>query len=65
MTEPPEMIEWMDRRIASLKTWLSDHGRRSKRPRPIHEIEGKEYDLAMFDELRVAYVRALERRQSA
>ena len=65
MTDPSEMVEWMDRRIASLETWLADHGRRSKLHRPLHEIEMKEYDLARFHELRGAYVRALERRQTA
>lgn len=30
MTDPAEMIAWLDRRIASAQTWLADHGRRSK-----------------------------------
>lgn len=63
MTDTAEMIAWLDRRIASAKTWLDDHGRRSKKPRP--EIDTKEYDLARFEEIRVAYYRALETRRAS
>ncbi|MCW0014882.1 hypothetical protein [Rhizobium sp. BT-226] len=62
MTEPSEMISWLDRRIASAMAWLDDHGKGSKRPRPQHEIETKEYDIARFEEIKAAYVTALERR---
>ncbi|MBY5692025.1 hypothetical protein HFO41_24905 [Rhizobium leguminosarum] len=65
MTEPAEMIAWLDRRIASAMAWLDDHGKASKRPRPQHEIETKEYDIARFEEIKAAYVKALERRESA
>lgn len=61
MTDPSEMIAWLDRRIASAMTWLDDHGKGSKRPRPQHEIETKEYDIARFEEIKAAYVKALER----
>ncbi len=59
---PYEMIAWLDRRIASAMTWLDDHGRGSKKPRPDHEIETKEYDIARFEEIKAAYVKALDRR---
>ncbi|MBA9034959.1 hypothetical protein [Rhizobium leguminosarum] len=65
MTDPSEMIAWLDRRIASAMTWLDDHGRGSKKPRPDHEIETKEYDIARFEEIKAAYVKALERRGQA
>lgn len=65
MTDPQTMISWMDGRIASAETWLLDHGRESKRPWPEHIIEAKENDIAMFTELRGAYVKAVERRKAA
>lgn len=65
MTDPETMIAWMDRRIASAETWLHDHGRYSKRPRTEMEIEIKENDIAMFNELRAAYVRALDKKRAA
>lgn len=63
MIDPAEMIAWLDRRIASAQTWLADHGRRSKKPRPEMEIETKEYDIARFEEIRGAYLKALAHRQ--
>lgn len=65
MTDPQEMIAWLDRRIASAETWLDDHGKRSKRPRPDHEIEAKEYDVARFEEIKGAYLKALQKREQA
>ncbi|MGO8422291.1 hypothetical protein ACC807_11195 [Rhizobium ruizarguesonis] len=65
MTDPQEMIQWLDRRIASAMTWLDDHGKGSKRPRPQHEIETKEYDIARFEEIKAAYVKAIERKGQA
>lgn len=65
MTEPSEMINWLDRRIASAMAWLDDHGNGSKRPRPQHEIETKEYDIARFEEIKAAYVKALAKREQA
>lgn len=65
MTDPTVMIAWMDGRIASAELWLIDHGRESKKPRPEHEIQIKENDIAMFAELRAAYVRALEKKRAA
>jgi hypothetical protein len=65
MTEPSEMIAWLDRRIASAMTWLDDHGKGSKKPRPEGEIEIKEYDVARFEEIKAAYVKALAKRKQA
>ncbi|KQV28127.1 hypothetical protein ASC97_07200 [Rhizobium sp. Root1203] len=65
MTEPSEMIAWLDRRIASAVTWLDNFGHRSKKPRPEGEIETKEYDIARFEEIKAAYVKALDRRGKA
>jgi len=65
MTEPTEMIAWLDRRIASAMTWLDQHGRGSKRPRPEHEIETKLDDVAKFEEVKAAYVKALDRKGQA
>ncbi|MGO4196874.1 hypothetical protein AB4Z13_16075 [Rhizobium sp. YAF28] len=65
MTDPSEMIAWLDRRIASAMTWLDDHGKGSKRPRPQHEIETKEYDIARFEEIKAAYLKAIERKGQA
>jgi hypothetical protein len=44
---------------------MADHGRRSKKPRPEMEIETKEYDIARFEEIRGAYLKALDRRDQA
>lgn len=65
MTEPSEMIAWLDRRIASAMTWLEDHGHSSKRPRPETEIAIKEYDIARFEEIKGAYLKALAKREAA
>ncbi|MCS0459509.1 hypothetical protein [Rhizobium favelukesii] len=65
MTEPSEMIAWLDRRIASAMTWLDEHGKGSKKPRPDHEIDTKEYDIARFEEIKAAYVKALAKREQA
>ncbi|QRY70350.1 hypothetical protein JVX98_12975 [Ensifer sp. PDNC004] len=62
MTDPAEMIAWLDRRIASAMTWLDDHGHGSKKPRPEGEIATKEYDIARFEEIKAAYLKALQRR---
>ncbi|ASP63374.1 hypothetical protein [Sinorhizobium meliloti] len=65
MTDPAEMVAWLDRRIASAQTWLADHGRRSKKPRPEMEIETKEYDIARFEEIRGAYLKARAKSEDA
>jgi hypothetical protein len=65
MTEPTEMLAWIDRRIASAMTWLDNFGKGSKKARPDHEIETKLYDIARFEEVKVAYVKALERKRAS
>lgn len=62
MTDPSDMVAWIDRRIASAMTWIEDHGRSAKRPRPDHEIEAKEYDVERFEEIKGAYLKALAKR---
>ena len=46
-------------------TWLDDHGRHSKKPRPEGEIAIKEYDIARFEEIKTAYLKALAKRDAA
>jgi len=65
MTDPSEMIAWLDRRIASAMTWMDEHGKGSKRARPDHEIEAKAYDIARFEEIKGAYLKALKKREEA
>lgn len=65
MIDPQEMIAWMDRRLWSLHTYLEDHGKGSKSPRPDHVLEGKMDDISKFEELRGAYVKALDRKLAA
>ena len=65
MTEPIDMLDWLDKRIASAELWIECHGRESKRPRPEHEIQIKETDIDRFQEIRVAYAKAWERKQAA
>jgi hypothetical protein len=62
MTDPADMILWLDRRIASAMTWLDNFGKGSKKARPDHEIETKLYDIARFEEIKVAYAKALARK---
>lgn len=63
MIDPEEMLEWMDKRLWSLQSYLDDHGPGSKRPMPEIVIDGKLDDIAKFTELRGAYVKAVERRK--
>ncbi|MGF6157797.1 hypothetical protein M2267_003056 [Ensifer sp. KUDG1] len=65
MSDPAEMIQWLDRRIASAMTWLKDHGHGSKKPRPENEISTKLYDVARFEEIKAAYLKALAKRDAA
>lgn len=65
MTEPIVMIDWLDRRIRSVRMWLRDHGRSAKKPRPEQDILIKEEDLSMFEEIKRAYSRALENRRAS
>lgn len=59
---PETVIRWIDRRIWSANTWLDDHGRSSKRPRPETDIEHKEEDVAMFEYMRGCFGAALEKK---
>ena len=52
-------------RVSSAMTWLDNHGKRSKRPRPDHEITDKEYDVARFEEIKGAYLKALLKKEQA
>jgi len=65
MTDPADMIAWMDTRLLSLHAWMADHGTSSKKPRTADIIAIKQNDIAKFEELRAAYVRALEKRNAA
>jgi hypothetical protein len=64
MKTPDQMLNWMDRKIRSANTWLETFGRGTKKQRPELDIEHREEDIECFAELRGAYVKALERRQS-
>jgi hypothetical protein len=62
MIPAEEMLDWIDRRMWSLNTYIEDHGPGSKRPMPETIIAGKLDDIAKFTELRGAYVKALNRK---
>ncbi|WKL24920.1 hypothetical protein Q1M63_14705 (plasmid) [Sinorhizobium meliloti] len=53
MTDPAEMIAWLDRPPFK------------KKPRPEMEIETKENDIARFEEIRGAHLKALDPRDQA
>lgn len=57
----PEKIACLTRRIASTRMWLEAHGRYSKKPRPEHEIDGKEDDLKWMESMLDDYTKSLER----
>ncbi|MBA9033906.1 hypothetical protein [Rhizobium leguminosarum] len=46
-------------------TWLDDHGRTSRKPRPDHEIETNECDIARFEAIKAPYLKAIERKGKA
>lgn len=62
MIDPPDMVLWLDRRIASAENWLETFSE-GKKARPAHEIELKQFDIQALTEIRAAYVRAVERRK--
>lgn len=62
--EPEEMIAWIDRRLASAGNWLNTFSDGPKK-RPDIEIQTKQYDIARFNEIRTAYVKAWERKKAA
>jgi hypothetical protein len=61
MIEPEIMLAWLDKRIASATMWLSDFGS-GKKARPSHEVEDKKFDIQALREIRVAYQKAVDRR---
>ncbi|UFS83186.1 hypothetical protein LPB79_13110 [Rhizobium sp. T136] len=65
MTDPQTVIEWMDRRMWSIATWLETFGRSASKPRPELDIAAKEEDLRMFTELRGAYEKALAKKRAS
>jgi hypothetical protein len=65
MIPAEEMLDWIDRRMWSLNTYIEDHGPCGKRPMPETVIAGKLDDIAKFTELRGAYVKAVERRKQS
>lgn len=65
MTDPEEMLSWLNKRIASVELWLECHGREAKKPRPEGEITVKEDDRDKFHEMRGAYQKAVDRRNGA
>lgn len=65
MTDPEIMLAWLDGRIHSVETWLSDHGPGTKRPWPESDLEAKRINLSRYQEIRVAYAKAVDRRGSA
>lgn len=65
MTDPEIMLAWLDGRIASVSTWLEDHGPGTKRPWPQTDIDAKRVNLDRYEEIRVAYAKAVERRNAA
>lgn len=65
MNDHELMLAWLDGRIESTKNWLRTHGQGTKRPWPEHDIEAKKINLERYEEIRAAYVRALEKREAA
>jgi len=65
MIEPEIMLAWLDGRISSVSTWLEDHGPGTKRPWPQTDIDIKHTNLEHYQELRIAYAKAVERRKAA
>lgn len=61
MIDPPQMIDWINGKIKSTETWLGDFSE-GKRKRPDIELEQKRKDIEHFEEIRRAYVKAVERR---
>lgn len=57
-----EKVDFLSARIWSAHTWLEDHGRHSKKPRPDFEIEQKERSLRAFEAILGDYQAAKSRR---
>lgn len=65
MTDPADMVRWLDKRIASAMTWVEDRGKGSKRPWPENEINHKLEDIEKFEEIKGAYLKALAKRNES
>jgi hypothetical protein len=59
-----DKIDFIAGRIWSLQTWLQDHGRSSKKPRPEHDIEQRERSLQMFEAIQSDYLASQARRSA-
>lgn len=62
MTDPAIMLAWLDGRIASTQTWLETHGPGTKRPWPESDCATKQTNLERYQEIRIAYAKALSQR---
>lgn len=60
-----EKLDFLSARIWSLQTWLEDHGRHSKKPRPENDIEQRERQLAMFEDIASDYQLSIARAEQA
>lgn len=65
MTDPAIMLAWLDGRIASTQTWLDTHWPGTKREWPEHDCADKQTNLERYQEIRIAYAKALERKRAA
>lgn len=61
MIEPEIMLDWLNRRIHSAEQWLETFSE-GKKARPAHEIGLKQFDIQALTEIRVAYQKAVDRR---
>lgn len=64
MTSLQEKIDFIAGRIWSLQTWLEQHGRASKKPRPEFDIEQRERHLKMFESIKSDYLASQARRSA-
>lgn len=51
MITKQEKIEFISSRIWSIRTWLEDHGKGSKKPRSSSDIEQRERHLTIFESI--------------
>lgn len=65
MNNIQEKIDFIAGRIWSLQTWLEQHGRNSKKPRPEFDIEQRERHLTMFEAIQSDYLAAQKKREAA
>lgn len=62
---PETVLHWIDRKLWSANTWLEDHGRHSRKPRPETDIEHREEDIAMFQYMHGCFAKALAQRSAS